>query len=149
MKFPSLLFAFAVVLLTSSSLRAEASATAPSAATQSAEETAALEKFLSMNDAQLDQLQQAIAKVRAMSPAQRSALKAKMLSYRALPETERSRVREAWGWVDDKDRGDWPQMMRSLSNEGRSAIQAEVQSLAPEKRASRKHEILEAWRAGK
>lgn len=121
---------------------------APSEAGEQAE-LAALERFLSMSDEELDQLQRAIARVRAMSPAERSALREKMLEFRRLPAAHREQVRLGWGWVSDEDRRDWPEWMRSRSDEERAAIQAELQQLPVEERAARKHVLLEAWRAQK
>ncbi len=105
----------------------------------------ALERFLDMDDAQLDRIQRAIAKVRAMSPEERAALHARLNAFRQLPEAQRERVRA--GWRDDRDQADWPVMMRSLPEAERSAIQTEIQALSPTQRATRKHELLEVWRA--
>lgn len=111
------------------------------------DDLAALDQFLAMDDAQLDQLQQAITRVRAMTPAERANLRARIADYRQLPAEQREKVRAGWGWQSDSDRNDWPLMMRSKPEAERSAIQAEIQSLPPEQRATRKHELLETWRA--
>lgn len=110
------------------------------------DEFAALERFLSMDDAELEAMQQAIARVRAMTPEQRSALHAQLAAYRQLPEDRRAEVRAGWGWHDAKDRDDWRAMMRSKSSEDRSAVQRELLALPVEQRMTRKHEMLEAWR---
>ncbi len=107
---------------------------------------AALERFLDLNDEQLDRIQRAVARVRAMTPAERAALHTQLHAFRQLPEAQRERVRA--GWRDGRDRTDWPVMMRSLPETERAAIQAEIQALASEERATRKHELLEAWRGG-
>lgn len=104
----------------------------------------ALERFLDMGDEQLDRIQHAIARVRAMSPEERAALHAKLHTYRQLPAAQRERLRT--GWRDERDQADWQQMMRSLPEAGRNAIQTELQTLAPAERAARKHQLLEAWR---
>jgi len=111
------------------------------------EDLAALDQFLAMEDAQLDQLQQAIARVRAMTPAERAGLRVQIAEYRRLPTEQREKVRAGWGWLTEADRNDWPQMMHSISDAERAAIQAEIQALPPEQRATRKHALLEAWRA--
>lgn len=113
------------------------------------EDLAALDQFLAMDDTKLDQLQQAIARVRAMTPAERSALRIRIAEYRRLPTDQREKVRAGWGWLSDADRNDWPLMMRSLSDAERTAIQAEIQALKPEQRAISKRELLEGWRAGR
>lgn len=108
------------------------------------EDLSALERFLDMGDEQLDRIQQAVAKVRAMTAEERAALHAQLHAFRQLPPAQRERVRA--GWRNDRDHTDWPQMMRSLPEAERAAIQAEIQNLAPVERALRKHELLEAWR---
>jgi hypothetical protein len=117
------------------------------AALHSGDDLAALDQFLSMSDAELDQLQSAIARVRAMSPAEREAFRQKMIAYRQLPEGERQQVQQRWGWQSEQDRSDWSIMMRSKTEPERSAIQADVQSQPSDQRAARKHAILETWRA--
>jgi len=114
---------------------------------RAADELGSLERFLLMSDEQLDQLQQAIARVRAMSPAERSALKEKLATYRSLPEHERNALRAGAGWVSDQDRQDWPRMMHSLPETDRLALQAELQALPSGQRAARKHELLKTWRS--
>lgn len=116
--------------------------TAPAAA--DAQEFAALERFLSMDDAQLERIQRAITRLRAMTPAERAALHDRLHAFHRLPPGERARVRA--GWRDERDQTDWPLMMHSLPEAERAAIQAELQSLEPAERATRKHELLELWR---
>ena len=106
----------------------------------------ALERFLTMDDEQLDRIQQAVAKVRAMTPAERAALHTQMHAFRQLPEAKREQMRAGWGWQSEQDRADWPSMMRSLPAAERAAIQSELQSLPPERRPARKHELLGKWR---
>lgn len=106
----------------------------------------ALERFLTLSDDQLDRIQKAVAKVRAMNPAERAALHAQLHAFRQLPEDKRQQVRAGWGWQNERDRDDWPAMMHSLPAAERAAIQTELQSLPPEGRPARKHELLEEWR---
>jgi len=110
------------------------------------EDLIALDRFLSMSDSQLDQLMQAISKVRAMTPAQRTAMKKQMAEYRNLSPEQREQVRTGWGWLNEEDRSDWPLMMHSKSDAERAAIQTEIQNLTADKRAARKHALLEDWR---
>lgn len=111
------------------------------------DDLAALDQFLTMDDAQLDQLQQAITRVRSMTPAERASLRTRIADYRRLPVEQREKVRAGWGWLNEADRNDWPSMMRSLPEAERSAIQTEIQSLSPDQRATRKNTLLKAWRA--
>ncbi|HLP08256.1 MAG TPA: DUF3106 domain-containing protein [Opitutaceae bacterium] len=122
----------------------DASPAAPETPATEVQEFAALERFLSMDDAQLERIQRAIARLRAMTPAERAALHDRMHSFHRLPPGERARVRA--GWRDERDQADWPRMMHALPDAERSAIQAELQSLEPADRATRKHELLEIWR---
>ncbi|PTY06162.1 hypothetical protein DB347_11970 [Opitutaceae bacterium EW11] len=117
------------------------------AALHAGDELAVLDQFLGLSNAELDQLQQAIARVRAMSPAERAALKEKIVAYRQLPENQRQQVRRGWGFENDQDRQDWPTMMHAKTDDERATVQKELQALPPEQRAARKHELLEAWRA--
>lgn len=122
---------------------------APTATQTAGEDLAALERFLTLSDQQLDHLLQAITKVRAMSQEQRQAMKKQLLEYRSLPPEQREQVRKGWGWQSEQDRTDWPLMMHAKSEAERAWLQSEIQALAPEKRASRKHQILEDWRKAK
>lgn len=111
------------------------------------DEFAALERFLAMSDAELDEMQQAIARVRAMTPGQRAQLRAQIAAYHQLPAERREEIRAGWGWHDARDRDDWRAMMRAKSPEERAAIQAELQALPADQRMARKHALLEAWRS--
>jgi hypothetical protein len=106
----------------------------------------ALDYFLTMSDAELDRLLAAITRVRAMSSEERAAFRQKMIEYRSLPEEQRSVIRQGWGWTDQADRDDWRTMMLGKSEAERSAIQKELQSLAPEARTDRRLEMLREWR---
>jgi hypothetical protein len=121
----------------------------PRAATANAlgsDEFAALERFLSMSDAELDEMQRAIARVRAMTPEQREHMRAQIAAFHQLPAERREEIREGWGWHDARDRDDWRTMMRAKTTEERAAIQAELQVLPAEQRMARKRALLEAWR---
>lgn len=111
------------------------------------EELLALEKFLTLSDAELDAMQEAIARVRAMSPQQRVDFAKRIVAFRELPSDERRQIQAGWGWASNEDRRDWRQMMHSIDSETRAEIHAELEALAPSKRAQFKHEILQEWRS--
>lgn len=110
------------------------------------DEFAALERFLAMSDAELDAMQQAIARVRAMSPEQRAAFRAQLTEFRQLPAERRDEIRSGWGWHDAKDREDWRTMMRAKSPDERAVVQRELLALPADQRSARKHALLDAWR---
>ena len=111
-----------------------------------AAELAALEQFLSLSDAQLDQLQAALARIRALSPAERAAFAEEILSYRALPGEQRRQIREGWGRHSRDSREDWRALMQSLNPQERARVQQELQALPPEQRLQRRLELLDQWR---
>ncbi|MBE2215758.1 MAG: DUF3106 domain-containing protein [Opitutaceae bacterium] len=110
------------------------------------DEFAALERFLAMSDAELDEMQQAIARVRAMTPEQRAQLRAQIAAFHQLPAERRDEIRGGWGWHDARDRDDWRTMMHAKPPEERAAVQAELQALPADQRLARKRALLEAWR---
>ncbi|HEY0945741.1 MAG TPA: DUF3106 domain-containing protein [Opitutaceae bacterium] len=146
----SLMIFLPLVIVASPLLRAQGGPPAHAGqrmAVGAGDDLAALDRFLSLSDAELDQLQQAIARVRAMTPAERAGLREKMLAYRRLPAGERENLRLGWGWLNEQDRSDWPAMMHALPPEEREAIRVQVLALPPEERAARKHALLEQWRS--
>ncbi|WP_221030750.1 DUF3106 domain-containing protein [Actomonas aquatica] len=110
-------------------------------------ETAAVEKFLSLSDTELDQLLAAIQRIRAMTPEQRVALLEQMQRYRALPDGERAKLRQGWGMVSPEIQDAWRAMMQQATPERRAEIQRELQSLAPAERTARRRELAEAYLA--
>lgn len=118
----------------------------PGKATGGSGELSALEQFLGMDDQQLDKLLAAITRVRAMTPEERQRMREQIASFRQLSPEQREQIRRGWGWLTEQDRNDWPTMMRELPPEQRERVQKEIQSLDPDARAQRKHELLEAWR---
>jgi hypothetical protein len=110
-------------------------------------ELVALERFLSSSDAELDDLRRAIDRVRALSPEERRRLLERIVTFRALPESQRAQVRAGWGWVDARDRREWPEYMHALEAEERRSVQSAIEALPPQKRAAYKHALLERWRA--
>jgi len=119
---------------------------ADSTSSQSAvHEMAAVEQFLALTDADLDQLQQVISRIRAMSPEERAELRKEIQNFRALPESERQQLRMGWGWMPKDLQEGWREMMHSVSPERRAAIQAELQSLDPGQRAERRRQLVEDY----
>jgi hypothetical protein len=114
----------------------------------SAGELAALEQFLGLSDAQLDQLIDALQRVRAMTPEERVGFAKAIRDYRQLPGEQRRQIRDGWGRQSDASRDDWRRMMQALGPDERARIQAELQAADPDQRVQRRLEILEAWRAG-
>ena len=108
-------------------------------------EMAAVEQFLELSDADLDQLQQVITRIRAMSVEERSELLKEIQKYRALPETEREQLRMGWGWMPKELQDAWREMMRSATPERREAIQKELQSLEPADRAAKRRQMVEEY----
>ena len=115
---------------------------------ESASELAALEQFLGLSDAQLDQLMAALARVRAMSAEERAAFAAEIRAYRGLPGEQRRQIRDGWGRQGAESRDDWRRMMLALDPEARARVQAELQSLPPDERVRRRLEMLEDWKVG-
>lgn len=113
------------------------------------DEFSALERFLAMSDAELEETQQAVARVRAMTPEQRAQLRAQIAEFRQLPTERRDEIRGGWGWHDARDRDDWRTMMRAKSPEERAAVQAELQALPADQRLGRKRALLELWRSSR
>jgi hypothetical protein len=115
---------------------------------ESPSDLAALEQFLGLSDAQLDQLMAALARVRAMSPQQRLAFAEEIRAYRRLPGEQRRQLREGWGRQGAESRDDWRRMMLALEPAARARVQEELQSLPPDERVKRRLELLEEWKAG-
>lgn len=108
-------------------------------------EMAAVEQFLGLSDAELDQLTAAIARIRAMAPAERAELLAEIQRYRGLPDAQRAKLRMGWGALPPDLQDAWREMMHSLPNERRTEIQRELQSLSPEARAARRKALVEDY----
>lgn len=112
-------------------------------------EFAALDRFLSMSDAELDAMQQAIARVRAMSPDERAKMRAEIAAFHQLPTERRDEIRAGWGWHDARDREDWRTMMHEKTPSERAQIQQEILNLPADERIARKHALLDAWRTAR
>lgn len=124
--------------------RAQVAAT-PAPSSPAAGELAALEQFLNLSDADLAQMEQAIARVRAMTPAQRAALRDEITAFRKLPEPQRLQLRQGWGGMPPEIQNGWREMMQGATPERRAEIQARMQSLAPDEKTRYRRELVEAY----
>lgn len=115
------------------------------AATHSPAELQALERFLSLSDAELAQMADAIARVRAMTPGQRAALSKEIAAFRALPQPQREQLRQGWGWMPPEIRAGWHEMMQNATPERRATIQAKLQSLGPAEKAAYRRSLVEQY----
>lgn len=108
-------------------------------------ELAALEQFLALGDAELAQLQQAIARVREMTPAQRAGLRAQIERFRQLPAPQREALRRSWGQETPEMRAGWREMMQSLDEPARAAVRRRLEAAKPEERLAVRREMVERY----
>jgi len=108
-------------------------------------EMASVEQFLSLSDADLDQLQQVIARIRAMPAEQRAELRKEIAQYRELPGTQREQLRQGWGWMSREIQDGWREMMQQVTPERRAAIQQELQALEPAAKTARRRQLVEEY----
>jgi hypothetical protein len=108
-------------------------------------EMAAVEQFLGLSDAELDQMQQVLARLRAMTPDQRAAMRAEIARYRQLPEPQRVQLRQGWGWMPREIQDSWREMMQAATPERRAEIQAKLQSLSPDEKAAYRRQLVEEY----
>lgn len=111
-----------------------------------ARELSTLERFLALDDAQLAQMQQAIARVRAMSPQERAQLRARIDEFRRLPAPEREQLRQGWGHEPADVRDGWREMMQGLDEAARTELRRKLESLPPEERLKFRRELVENFR---
>jgi hypothetical protein len=131
-----------LLFLLGGSVLAAPAADAPSPAVR---EMASVEQFLGLSDAELDQLQQVIARLRAMPVEQRTALRREIAQYRQLPEPQREQLRAGWGWMPQEIQDAWREMMQHATPERRAAIQKDLQALAPEEKTARRRQLVEEY----
>lgn len=108
-------------------------------------EMAAVERFLDLSDADLDQMQQVIARIRAMKPEERAALRAEIARYRQLPEPQRQQLRQGWGWMPREIQDGWREMMQGATPERRAEIQAKLQTLSPDEKMAYRRKLVEDY----
>jgi hypothetical protein len=110
-----------------------------------AREMVSVEQFLSLSDTDLDQLQQVIVRIRAMTPEQRAELRREIGQYRELPGAQREQLRMGWGWMPREIQDGWREMMQGATPERRTAIQQELQALAPDEKAERRRQLVQDY----
>ncbi len=144
-------FAFGLVIIALASLWAPAQTaaapptpSAPAGSTPPAE-LAALEQFLGLSDAELAQMEQAIARIRAMTPAQRAAMREQIAAFRQLPEPQREQIRMGWGWMPPEIQAGWREMMQNATPERHREIQTKMQSLSPDEKMHYRRELVEEF----
>jgi hypothetical protein len=145
MKTKTLLPLIALCLAFAAPLRAAESPVAPPRSPAELKEMAAVEQFLELSDADLDQMQQVIARIRAMKPEERMALRAEIARYRQLPEPQRQQLRQGWGWMPAEIQNGWREMMQGATPEHRAEIQAKLQSLPPDEKMTYRRQLVEEY----
>lgn len=108
-------------------------------------ELVALEKFLTLDDTQLDELQRAIARVRAMSPDERAKLREQIAQFRQLPAAERQAWRQGWGQMPAELRDGWREMMQSADDAQRAEIRRQLEALPPAERGPARRKMVEEF----
>ena len=124
---------------------AVAAESAPSRPAAELKELASVEQFLGLSDAELEQMQQVLARIRAMKPVERAALKVEIEKFRQLPEGQRQQLRQGWGWMPREIQDAWREMMQNASPERRTEIQNKVQSLDQDARMKYRRELAEEY----
>lgn len=119
----------------------------PPAARSAAElkELAAVEQFLGLSDAELDQMQQVLARLRAMKPEERAALRVEIEKYRQLPEAQRQQLRQGWGWMPREVQDAWREMMQGATPERRTEVQTKLQGMTPDERMTYRRQLSEEY----
>jgi Protein of unknown function (DUF3106) len=136
-------------------LRAD-NAPAPTHTPQELKELGAVDQFLRLSDAQLDQLLEVIARIRAMTPEQRARLRREITQFRELPAAQRERLRLGWeethpglggGWgrMPPEIRDGWREMIQHATPEQHAAIQAKLQTLSPTERTAYRKALVEEY----
>ncbi len=108
-------------------------------------ELASVEQFLGLSDAELDQMQQVLARLRAMKPAERAALRVEIEKYRQLPEAQRQQLRQGWGWMPRDVQDAWREMMQNATPERRAEVQQKLQAMTPDERLEYRRRLSEEY----
>lgn len=116
---------------------------AVAAATAGAEDVAALERFLSMSDAELAALQKAIARVQAMSAEEKATIRARLRTYCEASDEQRAQWRR--GGFSEKEHACWAAHMHALAPEARAELQAKLHALPAEQRTEQRRAWLQTW----
>lgn len=113
---------------------------------------ATVEQFLGLSDAELDQVQQVLARIRAMKPEERAALRTEIAKFRQLPEGQRQQLRQGWGWMPREIQDAWREMMQAATPERHAEIQKKLQAMTPDERLAYRRQLSEEFlrkKAGK
>jgi hypothetical protein len=137
--------ALTVVWLPLLAVRPAPAADRPAVPPVATQDMAAVEQFLCLSDAELEQLARVIERLRAMKPAERTALRAEIAKYRQLPEAQRQQLRQGWGWMPPEIQNGWRDMMQGVTPERRAEIQARMQSLPSEEKAAFRRQLVEEY----
>ena len=108
-------------------------------------ELASVEQFLGLSDAELDQIQQVLGRIRAMNPAERAALRAEIEKFRQLPDAQRQQLRQGWGWMPRDIQDAWREMMQSATDARRTEIQTKLQALSPDEKMAYRRKLSEDY----
>jgi Spy/CpxP family protein refolding chaperone len=108
-------------------------------------ELATVEQFLGLSDAELEQIQQVIARIRAMKPAERTALRAEIEKYRQLPDAQRQHLRQGWGWMPPEVQDAWREMMQAATPEQRVEMQQKLQAMDPDARLAYRRQLVDEY----
>ncbi len=106
---------------------------------------ATVEQFLGLSDAELDQVQQVLTRIRAMKPEERAALRAEIAKFRQLPEGQRQQLRQGWGWMPREIQDAWREMMQAAPPERHAEIQQKLQAMSPDERLAYRRQLAEAY----
>ena len=124
---------------------AAATTAEPMRAPAELKEMAAVEQFLRLSDAELDQMTQVIARIRAMTPEQRAALLREVGAFRRLPEQQRWQMRQGWGQMPREVQEAWREMMQHASDAQRAEIQAKMPTLSPEEKVVYRKQLVDEY----
>lgn len=154
MKTIALLTLAATLAIGAGFLGAGEAPTAPAEPRPAAElkDFATVEQFLGLSDAELDQVQQVLTRIRAMKPEERAALRAEIVKFRQLPEGQRQQLRQGWGWMPSEIQDAWREMMQAASPERHAEIQQKLQAMSPDERLTYRRQLAEEYlrkKAGK
>lgn len=134
-----------MLILAASSAIGTAAEKAPTRPAAELKELASVEQFLGLSDAELDQMQQVLARIRAMKPAERTALRSEIDKFRQLPEAQRQQLRQGWGWMPREIQDAWREMMQGATPERRSEVQAKLQAMSPDERMTYRRQLTEEY----
>ncbi|MBI5382541.1 MAG: DUF3106 domain-containing protein [Opitutae bacterium] len=105
----------------------------------------AVEQFLNLSDAELEQMARVLERLRAMSPAERAALRAEIAKFRQLPEPQRQALRQGWGWMPREIQDGWREMMQGATPARRTEIQTKMQALSADERTAYRRQLVEEY----